>query len=72
MDRSAKPSEIIGVPIDIPGNNVSSPKSARFLHYETEGQKALIVSRFNGTETTITIEPDGAKSFRISMQDSAK
>jgi hypothetical protein len=66
-DRSAKPSEIIGEPIGSPAVDASTAKTVRFLRYETEGEKVLIVSRHDGAETTFTIEPDGAQSFRVSQ-----
>ncbi len=65
-DRSQKPSEIDGVPIENLAVDLPSAKTVRFLHYEIEGEKALIVSRLDGVETTISIEPDGEQSFRIS------
>lgn len=66
-DRSAKPSKINGIPIESPTVDAVAAKRVRFLRYETEGEKALIVSRFDGVETTVTIEPDGAQSFRVSQ-----
>lgn len=67
-DRSAKPSEIKGVPIEAHGSPLQDSTSVQFLHYEVEGEKVVIVSRIDGTKTRVTIEPDGAQSFQISTK----
>ncbi|MEN9019707.1 MAG: GDSL-type esterase/lipase family protein [Verrucomicrobiales bacterium] len=67
-DRSQKPSEINGVPIENSPAELPEAKTVRFLHYATEGETALIVSRLDGVETTIAIEPDGSQSFRVSKR----
>lgn len=66
-DRSAKPSEIDGILIESPAAGLPATQPVRFLRYETEGEKALIVSRVGGIETTAVIEPVGTRSFRLSL-----
>lgn len=68
-DRSAKPSEINGVPIELPSVEAPHAKHVRFLRYETEGEEARIVSLLDGIETTVTIKPEGAQSFLLSRSE---
>ena len=67
-DRSAKPSEIEGIPIPDAETAANTNSIHRFLRYEIEGEKVHIVSQIDGVETKTTLKPEGANSFRISTR----
>jgi hypothetical protein len=67
-DRSAKPSEIKGTPIPEVGSKVLQAEILRFLRYEMHLDTVHLVSLVDGDEMTVKIAPDGAQSFKISVQ----
>ena len=67
-DRSAKPSEINGEPIDDAGAASADGKQVRFLRYEIDGEKALIVSQVDGVEQTKIIAPEGEDGYTLTSR----
>ncbi len=66
-DRSTKPSEIRGEPIQDAEAQVSDSERSRFLRYESRGDQVHIVSLTSGKEQAVVIAPDGAQSFTVSL-----
>jgi len=62
-DRSAKPSEIKGIPISETGTDLLNSERLRFLRYEVQGESVHIVSEIEGMEKSVIIAPEGAQSF---------
>ena len=67
-DRSAKPSEVTGTSIDQLKASPIASDSLRFLRYQIKGESALISFKTQDGGKTITISPEGAQSFSISIQ----
>ena len=70
-DRSAKPSEIRGEPIEISTTSPLSKTPTRFLRYESTGDSVRLVSMTGGIEKTVRIAPEGGQSFNITIEPSA-
>ena len=68
VDRSAKPSEIKGVPIPDVGSKLFEAETLRFLRYEIHLDTVHLVSLVDGEEKTVTIAPEGTQSFKLSVQ----
>ena len=67
-DRSAKPSEVTGIPIDQFKSSPIASDSLRFLRYQIKRESALISFETQDGEKTVTISPEGSQSFTISIQ----
>ena len=67
-DRSAKPSEVTGIPIDQFKSSPIASDSLRFLRYQIKRESALISFETQDGEKTVTISPEGTQSFSISIQ----
>ena len=67
-DRSARPSEVKGVAIPDAGQSVLKAESLRFLRYEMHLDTVHLVSLADGREKTVMIAPEGAQSFKVSVQ----
>jgi hypothetical protein len=67
-DRSAKPSEVTGTPIDQFKPSPLKSDSLRFLRYQIKGESALISLKTQDGEKTVAISPEGTQSFSISIQ----
>ena len=67
-DRSAKPSEVTGTPIDQFKPSPLASDSPRFLRYQIKGESALISFKTQDGEKTVAISPEGTQSFSISIQ----
>ena len=67
-DRSAKPSEVTGIPIDQFKSSPIASDSLRFLRYQIKRESALISFETQDGEKTVTISPEGSQSFAISIQ----
>lgn len=67
-DRSAKPSEVTGTPIDQLKPSPLASDSLRFLRYQIKGESALISFKTQDGEKTVAISPEGTQSFAISIQ----
>ena len=68
VDRSAKPSEIKGVPIPDVGSKLFEAETLRFLRYEIHLDTVHLVSLVDGEEKTVTIASEGTQSFKLSVQ----
>lgn len=64
-DRSAKPSVINGIPIGNAGTALLEGKQIRFLRYEIDGEKAVIVSLVDGVEQISVISPEGETGYTL-------
>ncbi len=67
-DRSAKPSEIRGEPIQDIEGDVLGKEPLRFLRYEMRLDTVHLVSLANGLEKTVLIAPDGERSFKVTLR----
>ncbi len=67
-DRSAKPSEIRGVPIADAPSRALSAERLRFLRYQVDLDTVRLVSLVDGEEKTVIVAPDGERSFKVSVQ----
>lgn len=68
LDRSAKPSELVGTPIADALPELGQAESVRFLYYEIAGAAARIVSVINGQRQSVTIAPNGPQSFTVNSE----
>ena len=67
-DRSAKPSEIKGMPIPDTEREILESDTLRFLRYEMHLDTVHLVSLVDGEERTVIIAPEGTQSFKVSIQ----
>ncbi|MGB0153216.1 MAG: GDSL-type esterase/lipase family protein [Verrucomicrobiales bacterium] len=67
-DRSAKPSEINGIPITVSGPEPLAGESPRFMSYSTEGDSALLTFLVGAEKKRISIAPEGTQSFTLSLK----
>ena len=67
-DRSARPSEVKGVVIPDSGRSILKAEALRFLRYEMHLDTVHLVSLADGREKTVKIAPEGAQSFKVSVQ----
>jgi hypothetical protein len=68
LDRSAKPSELVGTPIADPLPELGLAETVRFLYYEVAGEAARIVSIIDGQRQSLTIAPKGPQSFTVNTE----
>jgi len=67
-DRSAKPSEIRGELISGEASGGWPGSLARYVRYEIDGDKAIIVARIDGAEKKAIIAPKGSDSYTVSFK----
>jgi len=67
-DRSAKPSEIRGKLISGEASGGWPGSVARFVRYEVDGEKAILVARIDGVEKKAILAPEGSDSYTLIVE----